>query len=629
MVGISAGGQNGAHAPGARAREPPLLPTRMRSLRLASGFLLALASIGPSLLAQAAPRPQPYCLRGVALDRAGERKATLILRDGSIEAILDEAAPAPPGTRVIDGTGLLCLPAFLDAFTRNGCTVPQPVSDQDLPPNVLADVVVDMRVANRKGIQPAFRAVEALALTKDQREAWRKSGFGAALVAPGGELLAGSSALATTREAAMRDLVARDEVYAHAAFAASGSGYPSTLMGYFAQLRQFFLDCQRHGELAGRYAAGRPGLRPAFDAELEAGAALVTGERTLLCQADSAADLWRWFRLADEFGLELAFAGGLEAGRVREELARRDVAVVLTLDWGKEPEDPRSKEEKAAQEPATGEEGEAVQAGAEAKAEAETKAEVEPSEPVWEYTEPLAVRVERRREWEEKRDAALRLSEAGVRFVFGSASAKPGELLERVRTLVAAGLPADSALDALTADAARFLGMEGRLGRIEPGHDATLVLWRSDPLTDKKASPAWVFVDGFPHEFPEEKKKGAGSGPAERVDPSGTWELEFVVEGEGLRSAQLVLEMDEDGTLSGTLEVENPMGGGKVRTEVEGQTSGEELELECKLAFGEFEIQVTLTAKVEGDALDGEGSFKGPWGPEPRTQSFTGKRTPK
>ena len=619
----------GCTHPGPGPGEPPLLPTRMRSFRLASGFLLALASLGSSLLAQAAPRPQPYCLRGVALDRAGERKATLILRDGAIEAILDEAAPAPPGTRVIEGEGLLCLPAFLDAFTRNGCTVPQPVSDQDLPPNVLADVVVDMRLASRKGIQPAFRAVEGLALTKEQREAWRKSGFGAALVAPGGELLAGSSALATTREAAMRDLVARDEVYAHAAFAASGQGYPSTLMGYFAQLRQFFLDSQRHGELALRYAAGRPGLRPAFDAELEAGAALLAGERTLLCQADSAADVWRWFRLADEFGFELALVGGLEAGRVREELVRRDATVVLTLDWGKEPEDPRPAADKAVQEPATG----AGEAGgtseAEAEAETEAVAQAEPTEPVWEYTEPLAVRLERRREWEEKRDAALRLSEAGVRFVFGSASGKPGELLERVRVLVAAGLSEDGALNALTVDAADFLGMTGRLGRIEPGHDATLVLWRSDPLTDKKASPAWVFVDGFPSEFPEEKKKGAGSGPAEGIDPSGTWELEFVAEGEGIRAAQLVLAMDEDGALSGTLEIENPMGGGKVRTEVEGQVSGDELELQCKLAFGEFEIQASLTAKLEGDALDGEGSFRGPWGPEPQTQTFTGKRTPK
>src|SRR5262245_34375551 len=125
---------------------------------LAPGFLASPAG------SQAAPRPQPYCIGAVSLDRAGEHKGTLVLRDGAIAAVLDEAAPAPPGTRVIEGTGLLCLPAFLDAYSRQGCTVPQPVKDQDVPPNPLTDADIDMRLANRKGIQPAFRAVQALAI---------------------------------------------------------------------------------------------------------------------------------------------------------------------------------------------------------------------------------------------------------------------------------------------------------------------------------------------------------------------------------------------------------------------------------------------------------------------------------
>ncbi|NOT32469.1 MAG: amidohydrolase family protein [Planctomycetes bacterium] len=596
------------------------------------GCMAAIGALAPHASAQATPRPQPFCIRGVSLDRAGEVKATLILRAGAIAAVLDEAAPVPPGVRVIDGAGLLCLPAFLDSYSRQGCTVPQPVKDQDVPPDVLADVGIDMRLANRKGIQPAFLAATALAISKEQGEAWRKHGFGALLVAPGGELLSGTSTLSTTREAAMRDLVLRDEVFAHAAFAASGPGYPSTLMGYFAQLRQFLLDCQRQIELEQRYGQGRPGLRPPFDAELASGAALVSGQRSILCEASESDDIERWLRLADEFGLFLDFVGGLEAWRVKEILLERDATVVLTLDWGKEAKDPRPKDKKGKEE--TEKE----------RAESEPAPEVEPmpdpgvehevttpadEEQLWKYEEPFAVRLERRQKWEQGRDCALRLHEAGVRFVFGTANGKPGELLKNVRSLVEAGLPADVALDALTRRAAEFLGVEERLGSIATGHDATFTLWRADPLTDEDASPAWIFVDGFPSEFKEQAKKSKenGVGPGEGVDPTGTWRLVFA-EAEGVKEATLALEMEEDGSVTGTLEFENPTGGPRVESEVEGHVAGDQLELECTLEFGEFEIDNTLTATIEGDTLDGESSYQPPGSNTTTRQTFSAKREP-
>lgn len=598
--------------------------------------MAAIGALAPQASTQATPRPQPFCIRGVSLDRAGEVKATLILRAGAIAAVLDEAAPVPPGVRVIDGAGLLCLPAFLDSYSRQGCTVPQPVKDQDVPPDVLADVGIDMRLANRKGIQPAFLAVSGLAITKDQGEAWRKQGFGAVLVAPGGELLSGTSTLATTREAAMRDLVLRDEVFAHAAFAASGPGYPSTLMGYFAQLRQFLLDCQRQIELELRYEQGRPGPRPPFDAELDTGAALVSGQRSLLCEASASDDVERWLRLADEFGLSLDFVGGLEAWRVREILLERDATVVLTLDWGKEAKDPRPKGEKGKEEnkgenkgeQTEGEPAPEVESGSDPGDEHGVNAPTD-EEPVWKYEEPFAVRLERRKKWEQGRDCALRLHEAGVRFVFGTANGKPGELLENVRTLVEVGLPADVALDALTRRAAEFLGVEERLGSIAAGHDATFTLWRADPLTDEDASPAWVFVDGFASEFKAQAKKDKkeGEGPGEGVDPTGTWLLEFA-DAEAVKEATLVLEMEEDGSVTGTLEFEDPMGGPRVESDVEGQVTGDQLELECTLEFGEFEIENTLTATLDGDTLDGESSFQPPGSNATTRQSFHAKREP-
>ncbi|KAI9472362.1 MAG: hypothetical protein EXX96DRAFT_583784 [Benjaminiella poitrasii] len=57
------------------------------------------------------------------------------------------------------------------------------------------------------------------------------------------------------------------------------------------------------------------------------------------------------------------------------------------------------------------------------------------------------------------------------------------------------GLPAQVALQAVTSTPARALGLDHRLGSIQKGYDADIVIWNRDPLT-LGASPLQVFVDG-------------------------------------------------------------------------------------------------------------------------------------
>jgi len=464
-----------------------------------------------------AVRPQPYAITNVSLDRTGEDEArwTILLRDGRIEAIQPAEVAIPPGVRRLDGEGAIALPAFVDAYTHEGCETPEPVKDQDHPLDEESDVRIDMREANRKGIEPAFRAATVLAIDEDATKAWHEAGFATAYVCPHGELLAGNGVVASVRDAAARDLVITPELFGHAAFQATGPGYPSTLMGYVAQLRQFFLDARRQDALEKRRAAGKDGLRPPFDDELEAGVRLLGGSRRLACAAEKARDIERWQRLAGEFDLALAVTGGKEAWRVAEDLASADVPVILTLDWGEEVPDPFAKEgegEEAAEIESPPEEGvtpdartaaEGEEAGKQSEEEASKETEEEAG-PAWEYEEPLGVRAERRRLWEEDRDCALRLNELGIPFAFGTSGVSPAKLLERVRTLVEVGLPSEAALEALTAGAARLLGLEDRLGALAPDHDATLCLCQGDPFTDAKARVSWIFVDGYPTELEAE-----------------------------------------------------------------------------------------------------------------------------
>ncbi len=626
--------------------------TAIHPFRRALRSLVALAWCVGLAAAQAPPRPQHYAIRNVSLDRTGEsdRRVTLILREGRVEAILEKDAEVPPGARIVEGEGHLALPAFLDAYTRKGLTTPDPEVDQDVPIDVTGDVGVDMRLANRKGIAPAFLAVEALEIDAAQGKAWREAGFGAALIAPGSQLLSGSSVLATTREAARRDVIMRPAVFAHAEFSASGPGYPSTLMGYIAQLRQFFLDSSRHVDLARRYAEGRSSLRPAWDAELEAGAAILKGERHVVCAAESATDIERWIALADEFAFQIAISGGREAWKVAGLLAERGIPVFLSLDWGEEVKDPlekKAEKEKpetttdpappaeeappaAPQEPAPAPEQAPVEEAppaAEAAPQEKAAEAAKAVEPNWTYEEPLAVRQERRRLWLEKRDGALRLSEAGVRIAFGTHQESPAELLKKVRTLIEAGLPADAAYRALTTDAADLLGVAERLGAIEPGRDATLVLWTADPLTQKKAQPAWIFVDGYPVELKHDEDELGSEGPAEGVDVSGKWTTHSEMMGTEIEGS-MELEMAEDGTVTGTLVQTNPRDGSKMELTLEGRVSGHKLVLEYVVTTGRGQSDVKTIATLEGDTLLGESSFKSPRSETPVKRSWSAERVP-
>ncbi|MFT5048819.1 MAG: hypothetical protein ACI8QZ_000206 [Chlamydiales bacterium] len=293
----------------------------MRNAPLTLITTLCALCMGPQAVAQSrAHAPQPYALQGVRLSLEDETLRTLILRDGLIEAVLDVGAQIPAGCKRLDGEGLIALPAFIDAYTHTGCETPEPAIDMDRPTAVIANAPIDMREANRKGIQPSFASVDVLALGDAGADAHRGTGFGLLLSAPAEQILSGKSALATTRDAAVRDVIVRAEVFQHAAFRASGSGYPSTVMGYHAQLRQLFYDAQRHEELTDRVAAGKRGARPNFDRDLDAGAELLGKRMRLVCEAESVRDIRRWMRLADEFGLQIAISGGREAwkrGRAR------------------------------------------------------------------------------------------------------------------------------------------------------------------------------------------------------------------------------------------------------------------------------------------------------------------------
>ena len=596
------------------------------SSRVLPGTIL-ITLMAPFAAAQnRAATPVPHALRGVRLSAEDDAALhTILLRNGRIEAIQAAEDAIPSGMVEIDAEGALALPGFLDAWTQTGCETPSPVAEQDRPVSVGANVLVDMRQANRKGIQPAFEVSSAFALDEEGVSSHRKEGFGVVLSSPSGEILAGHSALAVLRDAARRDVLVRGGVLQHAAFRASGSGYPNTLMGFHAQLRQFFYDTQYHFELGARREAGKPGPRPAWDRALEVGAQILDGKEVVLCEAQSSRDIRRWIRLSEEFGFQIAIAGGAEAWKVSSELVAKQIPVVLDLDWGKEPKDPDAKEEKSKKE------SEEAAPDAESGAPAETPAEAapEPEEPEeaepgldYNYHEPKGVQREKRRLWVERRDNALRLQEAGVVVLFGSGSRDASDLMEGLRALVDAGYSKDLVQAALTSSAAQWLGVEMEFGQLEVGYSATLSLWSDDP-TQEGAQVMWSFVEGFPEEF--EIKKGGGEGPAEGVDLTGTWTLSM--SDESSDSGTMTLTMDEEGAIKGTAEVPGQFGDELHNAEIRGSVSGRDVELSFTMDLGEMQAEIEVECKLKGDSLEGKGQLS--VGGHEMEMNVKAERTPK
>lgn len=91
----------------------------------------------------------------------------------------------------------------------------------------------------------------------------------------------------------------------------------------------------------------------------------------------------------------------------------------------------------------------------------------------------------------------LALSKAGVTIGFGLESPwrHPAALRVGAAICVHEGLAPAAAWKALTSDAAKIAGVGDRVGGLERGLDADVVLWSGDPL-DLRSSVVAVFVDG-------------------------------------------------------------------------------------------------------------------------------------
>jgi imidazolonepropionase-like amidohydrolase len=115
--------------------------------------------------------------------------------------------------------------------------------------------------------------------------------------------------------------------------AKSSTRYPTTTMGVAANLRAYLIKTQEYLASWRRWdSGGKQGAPPARDLGYEAMGEVLSGQNRVRAHVHSAHDVMTILRLKDEFGFDLTLHHSTEAYKVANEVAKRGVnAVVLPL----------------------------------------------------------------------------------------------------------------------------------------------------------------------------------------------------------------------------------------------------------------------------------------------------------
>lgn len=399
--------------------------------------------------------PFSYAITGarvVPVSSPPVENATVVFSNGVISAVGTGIA-VPPGAVTIAGNGLTVYPGLIDMGSSAGLEVPAiPRADN---PQTTEDLE---RVKRETLLRPHLRAADHINPASPALLKAAQAGITAELATPGSDGIRGQSALVLTslgpdapQIGAIADerrgpLVVKAPVALHVGTADSPAGgevYPNSLMGLIAFNRQAFLDAQWYQQ-----AKPRP-YAPALDAM---GPALA-GQVPVAFRASAAREVLRALDMARAFKLDPIITAGRQVEDVTAALTAANARVIYSLNF--------------------------------------------PARPSWmppDADESLSALRDRANA--PKGPAAL--DKAGILFAFESSGLSDAkDFLKNARKTVASGLSKDAAIKALTINAATIAGAADRLGSLDKGKIANVVVTDGD-LFEEKTAIRHVFVNGRP-----------------------------------------------------------------------------------------------------------------------------------
>ncbi|MDI6808730.1 MAG: amidohydrolase family protein [Candidatus Eisenbacteria bacterium] len=356
-------------------------------------------------------------------------RAAVIIKDGKIVSTASwDSVKAPPDAKVFEFPDGTLMPGMIDAHCYIGL-----VGLSTVPSIVDLDESTDP-------ITPSLRAEDGINPADKSFEDARKGGVTSAFICPGDDnVVGGQGAFLKLNGNIVDKMLVKSSCGMQASIGERPKGIyskkgrkPSTRMGEASVLRDALLRAQAYVARMKNFQEKK--LDREFrdsekDMEMESLRGVLSGEMPLVVDCHRASDIATAMRLASELNLKLILSRATEAHLIADEIAARKIPVIVG--------------------------------------------------PV--RTAPSSM---------EKLNASLKnaaiLNQKGVKIAFQTGSSHSVESLPiEAAFAVANGLDRNAALRALTIDAAEILGVQSRVGSIEPGKDADLVVFDGDPLALK------------------------------------------------------------------------------------------------------------------------------------------------
>jgi len=427
------------------------------------------------LALNAQPAPTSIAIRGakiVPVSGPAIEKGAVVLRGGLIESV-GENVTIPADAEVIDGTGLTVYPGLIDALStwgmpgvapaagrgggRAGAAAAAPAAPPAKGPEDRPSTTSWIKAADE--FQPNDRRIELA----------RNAGFTTAVVFPTTGIFGGQGSIIDLAGDKRDDMVLEPSVGQYIAMYIGrgfGGGFPSSLMGVIAYVRQIYLDADHYKLVKAAYEKNPRGMeRPAYDRALEG----VIESKRILLPANRWVEVQRMVKFGRELKQPTILYGMVEGFDKRSTDYLKDTPVLVSLKWPAAPRDPDPDEVETLR-------------TLEDRAKAPTAPEA--------------------------------LKQAGVHFAFYTDGVdQPREIQRAMKKAMDAGLSREDAVRALTLSPAEIYGVADRVGSIEKGKIANLVVTKGE-IFDDRTRVEMVFIDGVKHTpTPEPPGRGGAATP--------------------------------------------------------------------------------------------------------------------